>query len=202
MSLASSHEQCEELFRLARSGSGEALGQLLTLFRPYLLGMANDELDSDLRAKAGASDLVQDTFLNAHQHFDDFRGSGLDEMLAWLRQILGNRTANFRRHYLQTDKRRSQREIPLEMVPPLEAVNFSRDLPPEMLLIRTEQFQSLEAALELLPVPVRELIVWRNLERMPFREIAERLDVTEKTAQKRWAAAILSLRDRLHELDR
>jgi RNA polymerase sigma-70 factor (ECF subfamily) len=47
----------------ARKGSREALGRLLETCRPYLLLVANNELDRDLQAKAGASDLVQETFI-------------------------------------------------------------------------------------------------------------------------------------------
>src|SRR5438105_7704898 len=47
----------------ARAGSREALGQALEACRRYLLRIAEDDLDPALRAKGGASDLVQQTFL-------------------------------------------------------------------------------------------------------------------------------------------
>src|SRR5262245_22320921 len=46
----------------ARTGSPEALGAALEACRLYLLGIADRELDGELRAKGGASDLVQETF--------------------------------------------------------------------------------------------------------------------------------------------
>ena len=49
----------------ARTGSSEALGQALQACRGYLLLLAERELDPDLRAKGGASDVVQETFLEA-----------------------------------------------------------------------------------------------------------------------------------------
>src|SRR5262249_7550847 len=58
----------------ARQGSVEALGQLLEVCRPYLLKVANDHLTADLRAKLGASDVVQEAFLEAQRDFGQFSG--------------------------------------------------------------------------------------------------------------------------------
>jgi RNA polymerase sigma-70 factor (ECF subfamily) len=54
----------------ARAGRSDDLGQILNVCRQYLLGIAQHELDADLRAKGGASDLVQETFLDAQRLFD------------------------------------------------------------------------------------------------------------------------------------
>jgi DNA-directed RNA polymerase specialized sigma24 family protein len=63
----------------------------------------------------GASDLVQDTFLEAHQDFSHFHGTGERELLAWLTKILTNRLCNNVRHYRGTLKRDIEREESLEM---------------------------------------------------------------------------------------
>jgi WD40 repeat protein len=59
----------------ARAGSSEALGQALEICRGYLLRVANQGLNADLRAKGGASDLVQETFLEAQRDFGCFQGA-------------------------------------------------------------------------------------------------------------------------------
>src|SRR5205814_6556278 len=82
----------------ARHGSPDALGQVLEYCRPYLLAVANEELEPDLQAKAGASDLVQDTFVEAHRGFGGFRGRNEEALLTWLRKILLHNLADFRRH--------------------------------------------------------------------------------------------------------
>jgi len=74
----------------ARAGSSVALGRILEACRGYLLLVAEQDLDQDLRAKGGASDLVQQTFLEAHGAFGQFRGGSEDEVLAWLRHLLRN----------------------------------------------------------------------------------------------------------------
>src|SRR5580698_9544840 len=96
----------------ARAGSGEALGQVLEACRGYLLLIAQQELDTALQAKGGASDLVQQTFLEAQRDFSGFQGTTHAALLAWMRQLLLNNLANFRRDY-HRDKRRVSREIAL-----------------------------------------------------------------------------------------
>jgi RNA polymerase sigma-70 factor, ECF subfamily len=66
------------LVAAARAGSREALGRALEIHRHYLLAIAERQLDPDLRSKGGASDLVQETFLEAQRDFAQFGGgSGL-----------------------------------------------------------------------------------------------------------------------------
>src|SRR5262249_59741442 len=91
----------------ARAGSRAALGQALESFRDYLLLIAERELAPDLRAKGGASDLVQETFLEAQRDFADFRGDTEAEFRAWLRRLLLHNVANFARHYRDTAKRQA-----------------------------------------------------------------------------------------------
>src|SRR5438105_1940581 len=102
------------LLDAARSGSREALGQLLESCRGYLLMVAKGELDRDLQAKEGASDLVQETFLEAQRDFVQFQGASEAELLAWLRRLLLNNVANFTRRYRTTGKRSVEREVVLD----------------------------------------------------------------------------------------
>src|SRR5262249_55502771 len=63
----SSSAQLEQWIRQAQAGSADAFGRLATTVAPYLLWLANRELDPDVQAKGGASDLVQETFLHAQR---------------------------------------------------------------------------------------------------------------------------------------
>ncbi len=73
--------------------------------RQYLLMIANEVIGPELQAKLGASDLVQDTFVEAQRHLAGFRGSSKAELRAWLRKILECRLSNLRRSFLATEKR-------------------------------------------------------------------------------------------------
>src|SRR6516164_8048548 len=107
------HEDAMRSLSAARTGSAEALGEALEACRGYLLLIARRELGPDLQAKAGASDLVQQTFLEAQRDFAGFHGDTKAELLAWLRRLLLNNLANFARDYRETAKRHIGREVRL-----------------------------------------------------------------------------------------
>src|SRR4051794_35143216 len=101
------------LIDAARRGDPDALGRALELFRDYLLLVANQELEPELKAKLGGSDLVQETFLGAQRDLASFRGQSETEWRLWLRGILVHLLANHRRQYRSTGKRRIDCEVPL-----------------------------------------------------------------------------------------
>src|SRR5437667_1785582 len=95
----------EELLGRARAGGGLALGELLELYRSYLALLARVQIGQRLQGKLDAADLVQETFLEAHRHFAQFRGSAEGELLGWLRQILAGVLANIVRRFYRTRRR-------------------------------------------------------------------------------------------------
>src|SRR6516162_3803839 len=113
----SDQQDPERLLGLARAGSGPALGQLLELYRDYLTLLARLQISRRLQSKVDASDLVQETFLQAHEHFARFRGGTEGELVAWLRQILATTLANLVRHYCGTQRRdvRLERDLAAEL---------------------------------------------------------------------------------------
>src|SRR5947199_10526972 len=95
----------ESLLEEARSGDAVALGRLLEQYRHYLALLARLQIGRRLQGKVDASDLVQETFLDAHRHFPQFRGTTEGEFVSWLRQILAGRVALLVRHYHGTQRR-------------------------------------------------------------------------------------------------
>jgi RNA polymerase sigma-70 factor (ECF subfamily) len=82
------------LIEAARRGDGAARGELVELFRDYLWLVARSLTGSSLRIEFDPSDLVQETFLNAHRNFVQFAGNTERELVAWLRQILARSLAS------------------------------------------------------------------------------------------------------------
>jgi RNA polymerase sigma-70 factor (ECF subfamily) len=177
---------------LARSGRLDVLGQVLEVYRHYLLGIAERELDSALKAKAGASDLVQETFLEAQRDFAQFHGQSATELQAWLRRLLLNNLVNFTRHYRGTDKRDVGREIPLEARTPGAAdPGLAAETPsPSGEAVANEQAEVVQAALARLPEDYRQVLVWRYQEGRSFEEIAQLLQRTANAARKLFARAL------------
>ncbi len=181
----------------ARAGSNEALGQALEACRRYLLLVADKELDPDLRAKGGASDLVQETFLEAQRDFAQFRGSSEKELLGWLRRILLNNLGNFSRRYRDADMRAVGREVTLTNDG--SSNDHCRELPgsalsPSGYAMEREQAEKLERALERLPEDYRNVIHLRYREERPFEEIGRLMNRSPDAARKLWARAMEELR--------
>jgi RNA polymerase sigma-70 factor, ECF subfamily len=186
-------DELEECMRTARAGSAEARGRLLEACRAYLLHVAGAELDARLRAKAGASDLVQDTFLEAHRIFERFEGASLPELQAWLRAILGNKLATFARAFQGTDKRRLEREAFLA------GDHAGSQSTPSVIAGREEEEARLARALERLPEHYRTVIRWRQWDGLSFDEIARRLGRGVDAARMVWWRAVERLQRELGE---
>jgi RNA polymerase sigma-70 factor (ECF subfamily) len=176
----------------------ESLGRAMESCRPYLLAMANDELGSDLHAKGGASDLVQETFLEAHRDRDRFQGRTLGELRAWLRCILLHNLSNFVRRYRGPRKRDVGHEVSLDQETPSgrRPIDLAASsLTPSADAIQHEQAQALTEALGRLCERDRLVVLWRNQERCPFEEIGRRLGGSAEMARKVWTRAVERLRD-------
>jgi RNA polymerase sigma-70 factor (ECF subfamily) len=186
----------ERLLAAARAGSREALGEALQAYRAYLLLIAHKELDPELRAKGGASDLVQETFVDAQRLIGTFEGTTDGPWAAWLRELLLNNLADFARRYRSTGKRRLSREVDLPVsdsgaVHGGEAVDENPS--PSVRAIAAEQTATLEGALNRLPDDYREVLLLRYQGDMSFEEIGQRLGRSANAARKLWLRALRKL---------
>jgi RNA polymerase sigma-70 factor (ECF subfamily) len=185
--------------RAARGGAAEALIRLLEGCRPYLLLVANEELDSGLRPKVGASDLVQDSVVEARQDFAHFRGRTPADLLAWLRGILCHNLADARRRYQEAGGRQLCREESLDAghAAALRAqLVADTPAPPEWAAAR-EQEAALEAALARLPADYRRVLALRYDEGRSFAEVGAALGRSEGAAKMLWQRAVRRLRQQM-----
>jgi RNA polymerase sigma-70 factor (ECF subfamily) len=182
----------------ARAGSREALGRALGACRAYLLLVAEGELAPDLRAKGGASDLVQETLLEAFRDFDRFHGESEDELLAWLRRLLLNNVADFTRRYRATDKRRLEREVaPAGPSSALDGGPAAPGSSPSSEAEAGELAAVVLRVLDRLPEEYRRVIVLRYQDGRPFEEIGGELGLTANAARKLLLRAVERVRDEL-----
>jgi RNA polymerase sigma-70 factor, ECF subfamily len=189
----------EQLLQLARSGSCAALGRLLEMYRNYLALLARLQIGKRLQGKLDPSDLVQETFLEAHRDFAQFRGGSEAEFVNWLRQIMAMNLANLVRHYYGTQRRdvRLERELALDLDQSSRVLDrglVAAGSSPSQQAARREQAVLLADALDRLPQDYREVIILRHLEGLTFPEVARRLDRTLDSVEKLWARGLARLR--------
>src|SRR6201986_1558123 len=106
----------EQLFRSARAGSSSCLGQLLALYTNYLKLLVSAQLDNRLRARVSPSDIVQESFFEAHRDFGEFRGKSMGEFVVWLRRIVVNNILRVVEQHVMAEKRDGRREVSLEEI--------------------------------------------------------------------------------------
>ncbi len=174
-------------------------------FRPYLRLLARARLDPLLRGKLDASDVVQQTLLEAHQGRDQFCGRTTTELAAWLRQILARNLANAVRD-LRRDKRDVTRERSLEAAleqsaSALEAWLADEQSSPSRRADRQERALRVAEALDQLPANQREAVVLRYWEGRPLTDIAAELHSTTAAVSGLLQRGLKNLRTHLRDLE-
>jgi RNA polymerase sigma-70 factor (ECF subfamily) len=154
-----------------------------------------------MRAKVDASDLVQQTLLDAHRDFDRFQGQTDQEWLAWLRQILTHNACDAARHYGTAGKRAARREVRFQD-PANDGSRPQFDPPatgdsPSQMAIHTETELLLAEAMDKLSADHREVIILRNIQRLPFDAVAAQLGRSRPATQMLWMRAIEKLKSLL-----
>ncbi len=147
--------------------------------------------------KGGASDLVQETFLEAQRDFAGFHGNSEQELLAWLSRVLLNNLGNFSRRYVDTNKRDVRREISLQAGDSSTAAERgpADSLPsPSGAAMQQEQAEALGRALERLPDHYRRVVMMRFQENRSFEEIGLAMQCSADAARKLWSRAMERLR--------
>jgi RNA polymerase sigma-70 factor (ECF subfamily) len=176
----------------------------LERFRSYLVLLARARLDRKVQAKLDASDVVQQTLLEAHQAIESFRGESVAAQAAWLRQILARNLANAVRD-LNRDKRDVSRERSLqatldESASQLEGWLAADQSTPSQQAERHERALLLAQALAELPEQQREAVVLRHFHGCSLVEIAEELSTTTAAVTGLLHRGLKNLRQALHQL--
>jgi RNA polymerase sigma-70 factor (ECF subfamily) len=192
----------ENLLQEARAGDAATLGRLLELYRRYLALLARVQIGQRFQGKVDASDLVQETFLEAHRNFARFQGASEAQLVCWLRQILAAKLADLLRRYLGTQGRdvRLEREIEDALDHSSAVLDGGLIAPqssPSQQAARREQAVLLADALGQLPDDYREVVVLRNLEGLTFPEVARRMGRSLDSVEKLWMRALARLRQLL-----
>jgi RNA polymerase sigma-70 factor (ECF subfamily) len=183
----------------ARRRAPGALDRLLESYRNYLRLLARTGIDASLRGKADPSDLVQETLLKAHQHFDQFEGQTEAELVAWLRRILTRNLADLVRRFKAAGARMVRREQSLDdIVGSSSRALLQLETPnghsPSQSAQRRELSIILADALAELAPDYREVVVLRTLEGRDREGVAGAMGRSAGAVRLLWARALKKLR--------
>jgi RNA polymerase sigma-70 factor (ECF subfamily) len=194
-----------QLLTEARTGNAECLGRLLEYYANYLKLLATTQIDDKLRGRCSPSDIVQETFYEAHRDFGQFRGGSEGEFLAWLRKILLNNLARAVEMHVLAGKRDVRREVSLNSLKAafdrsaarLEEGLIDRGKSPSSNAHRSEHAVLLADRLAELPPDYREVLVLRHFQDLPFEEVGRRMARSSGAVRMLWLRAIGRLRELL-----
>ncbi len=172
-------------------------------FRAYLGLLARLNLDPRLRGKLDASDVVQETLLEAYRARDRLAGRSDAEVAAWLRQALAHRLAHAVRD-LGRARRDINRERSLEAALAESSARLDRWLAAEQSspsdqAQRHEHSVRLAAELQALPEAQREAVVLHYWEGRTVPEIAAQLNRSPAAVAGLLQRGLRTLRGRMTE---
>jgi RNA polymerase sigma-70 factor (ECF subfamily) len=148
-------------------------------YEPYLRMLARTYARKAYQAKVGASDIVQQTMMQAVQGLDGFRGGTEAEFRGWLRQILAHHICHLDRD-LHRDKRDIRREQSIEQKLAqssmrLEGLLAGEGPTPSQNAALGENVLQVAEAIQRLPDTQREAIQLHYLEGMKLSEVADQM---------------------------
>src|SRR5262245_6758852 len=186
-------------------GDREAVGRLLESQRAALIRLAERQLTGRVAVRVDASDVVQQTFLEAYRSFPQFAGRDARDLVAWLQGILDHRIAGAIRDHTLLQKRSVGRERSMDdsgeggaaLKGELDAGLSS----PSQKVMRGEDAARLSQALTALPDDQREAVRLRHLEGWALADIARRLGRTPAATAGLIKRGVQALRRQMHRGD-
>jgi RNA polymerase sigma-70 factor, ECF subfamily len=176
MTTARSSADLDRLLEQARCGHAESIGLLLDGYRNYLGLLARGLLGGTLRINLDASDLVQQTFLEAHRDLPKFRGTGEPELAAWLRRILVHNLSQQAEYHGRQKRGRKNRVSVDELLDRsgrfVTRARTQRSDSPSTCAVRREQAVLLADALARLPEDQRTALEMHHLQGLTVPEVS------------------------------
>lgn len=187
-------------FEAACRQNPEAIEQLLTLYRPLMLKLANQQLGLAIRPKVAPSDLVQVALMKAAQSFGEETFAARSNFVAWLKTILSNEAANAGRRFRQAQKRDITREQSLsnpETLAWLQQLSASLSQSELGGASVRQRVEDVMQALATLPPHYQLTLRLRYFEKLRFEAISRKLERSPDAVRVLHNRAIRSLRDKL-----
>ena len=179
----------QQLVELARRGDRQAFGQLIERHWRKCVDLGC----YFLRNRGDAEDQAQNAFMKVYEHLDQYKGDA--EFSTWLARIVANQCLMLMR------VRRRARFMYLDEVPsepkalPIQLASADPD--PEGELAFVQLTQVLRSELGRVPRLMRNVMLLRDVQGLPMRDVADQLGITVSAAKSRLVRARAELRNRM-----
>lgn len=175
----------------AIAGDAEAMGDLLTTYRPLMISMARRQVSKRVQSIVGASDIVQVTCAEAHAAVRELRANSGNQFRCWLLRLLRNNMIDIHRRFVGSQKSSKLREVSECQV--LFLIDSKLPAPSEELL-RQEERELLYGAIERLAPVHCEVLKWHLIDGMSDEDIAASINRSRNAVRMLLGRAKTALR--------
>jgi RNA polymerase sigma-70 factor (ECF subfamily) len=174
----------------ARLGDATAFSELLRRYEGKIFRLALHITQN----REDAEDVLQETFLKAYEHLDQFQGQS--KFYTWIVRIAVNQAL------MKLRKRKSDRSVSLDDTIDTGEDTVAREIAgwdenPEQQYSREELSRILDGAVDDLAPIYRAVFVLRDVDELSTEETAEALGLSVPAVKSRLLRARLQLRDKL-----
>lgn len=178
------------LLAQAREGDTRAFSELVRRYESKIFRLAQHITQN----REDAEDVLQETFLKAYQHLDQFQGNS--KFYTWVVRIAVNQAL------MKLRRRKTDKSVSLDETIDTGEDTIVREIAawdenPEQRFSREEMGQILESAIESLEPPYRSVFALRDIEGLSTEETADALGLSVPAVKSRLLRARLQLRERL-----
>jgi RNA polymerase sigma-70 factor (ECF subfamily) len=188
----------QHLVTLAKEGDQPAIDQLCRIYGERVRRIIRLRIDRKLRPKVDSVDIVQDALVLALGGLKDFTYRDEGDFLRWLSRIAENKLHDIVDRF-HAEKRDIRREIPFKKVEtntddvPAGVAGPLQTTTPSVLLLRKEQLDRLERAIDALKPEYRQVILLSRIERLSQEEIGARLGKSKGAVAMLLSRALMAL---------
>ena len=174
----------------AREGDTTAFAELVRRYEGKIFRLAQHITQN----REDAEDVLQETFLKAYEHLDQFQGNS--KFYTWIVRIAVNQAL------MKLRQRKTDKSVSLDETIDTGEDTVAREIAawdedPEQRFSREELDEILDTAIEGLEPPYRTVFVLRDIEELSTEETAEALDLSIPAVKSRLLRARLQLREKL-----
>jgi RNA polymerase sigma-70 factor (ECF subfamily) len=174
----------------ARQADTTAFGELVRRYEGKIFRLAQHITQN----REDAEDVLQETFLKAYEHLDQFKGDS--KFYTWIVRIAVNQAL------MKLRRRKTDKSVSLDETIDTGEDTITREIAawdedPEQRFSRDELGGILDTAIQSLEPPYRSVFVLRDIDELSTEETAEALGLSVPAVKSRLLRARLQLREKL-----